>query len=329
MNSSPGNMTVSTVGAGLLVLAGLFLVGLIVLYDPPSLNSHPYILPILIGLIAFPAMIFTILFASRVTHSIGADSSAHAFGMPPGSIRAILATGFMVLVLIFGVFTITIAEPDSKMQTIHRISIADDANTTVEMLKYIKQYPQPYLLTAKSRDIAKGTGGEIIVQREVDNASSVQLAQQVLTMLATALTAIVGFYFGSRTANEPETSNKIRETRRAEATVENNRKRLDTVVADIEKYGGEKQIRGSIGDYSADEKTKQARFAAFDTWLAKIPAIRAKLNKLENIGTVGGQGSELENSIETGILTLEAEWKKIEHFYTTESFSMFDSMLVG
>lgn len=327
MNTQSGNMTVSTIGASLLVIAGLFLVGMIVILDPPGLANHPYILPILIGLIAFPAMIFTILYATRVTHSIGAGTDAHAFGMPPGSIRAILASGFMVLVLIFGIFSITIAGPNSKMHTVHRISISDEADTTSEMLKYINKYPQSYLLTARSKNLAKGTGGEIFVQREMDNASSIQLAQQVLTMLATALTAIVGFYFGSRTASEPDNFNNLKKNRQTEIKAANFRHRLQKVNSLMTKYGGDSQMRGSIGDYPANEKIRQDRIAVFDVWLAKIPTIRNKINELESSDTGKEWNSELESIIESEISAFEADWEKIEDFFTKDSFEMFDTLI--
>ncbi|MFA3919105.1 hypothetical protein [Ruegeria hyattellae] len=210
----------------------LLFVAALIWNNPDVLSDHRFVLPILIGMIAFPSLIFTIVYCFKALSASGMVSKYHAFGLPPGSIRAILAMGFIVLVLVFGIYLITeVSSPQRRVLVDTEVvkagdfrpkgQSADDKNETDAAYKErISNAEQAVSKGQESLREAYGQGfvvksniedgfTELNVYR-LDNGERVAtLAQQILTMLATALTAIVGFYFGSRTANEPEQSNSI------------------------------------------------------------------------------------------------------------------------
>ncbi|WP_136657647.1 hypothetical protein [Nitratireductor sp. XY-223] len=192
--------------AALCALVAFLAVLAMIRWPPPTLQEYRYLLPVLIGLVAFPILILSIVFCAWVMSKLSIANSTHAFGLPQGSIRAVLAIAFIVLVLIFGVFVLTEAGETGRM--------------LVATQKVVGPFPGQAILTTVSQELERlkeafgpehiyettidGTGDKAVatvsVYTVVDNSAVVQLAQQILTMLATALTAIVGFYFGSRSA---------------------------------------------------------------------------------------------------------------------------------
>lgn len=230
--------------------------------NPPILQEHRFILPILIGMIAFPALIVTILYCFSVLSFNGMASRFHAFGLPPGSIRAVLAMGFIVLLMVFGVYLITeIKTPHEKLLILSEEVRAGDFRPKGQSDAGTSETPAAHaqrIALAKS-ELAQATsekidqlrqiyGREFIVANEAEenenfaklnvykigeNDRIANLSQQILTMLATALTAIVGFYFGSRTANEPEQTHSLSQEKPENAkALESARETLAGAIAD-------------------------------------------------------------------------------------------------
>ena len=197
----------------ILLFLVILLIAVAMIWDNPQmLQDHRFVLPILIGMIAFASLIMTIVYCFRVLSRSGMASKRHAFALPPGSIRAILAMGFIVLVMVFGVYLITeVKTPQTRLLILsEKITAAepDLASAISEKMDQLRQiYGQGFVVadeTGEMDDFAT-----VNVYMLSDNDRIANLAQQILTMLATALTAIVGFYFGSRTANEPEQTNAM------------------------------------------------------------------------------------------------------------------------
>ncbi|MDA4846376.1 hypothetical protein [Hoeflea poritis] len=200
---------------GLIAACVIFAFGLVMLLifeQPPAIDTHRYILPVLIGLVAFPAIILSIIFCAWVMSKLSLTNSSYAFGLPQGTIRAVLALGFIVLVLIFGVFVLTEADKTSRILVDSQEVVATKKGTTIEVAiaerftELREQYREGYTFEV-DKDEAGGRAA-ISVWAPVDNSAVLQLSQQVLTMLATALTAIVGFYFGSRSSSTTQATNE-------------------------------------------------------------------------------------------------------------------------
>lgn len=340
----------ATFGGIVILLLGFVLIGF-VYWDGESQNS--YALPILMGMVAFPAMIFTILYASRVTYDLGVSSSGHAFGMPPGSIRAILAMGFIMLVLIFGVFTIHIGD-SSRWELVQTFKLANHEDTNDRLLNEIKNYPSSYKLTGKSafspgqiiparkanpaagitptsaRAAETSQGGEITVYKSVDNSSAVQLAQQVLTMLATALTAIVGFYFGSRTASEPQSTIQNRPTQDLLRQAKIIRDGLDVVVKGVLDNGGIVKINEAIVEKTGvdtDDNIElgKKRTATAMSWHSRFEAFGTKVTDLTSDQQQVLAVVDLLN-LTNELKSIEGDWAKILTALNIGGFTKFDEI---
>lgn len=239
MENSNEKGDLKLVSTGAIVLLGLTILAVIVAAVTTDIFSEfPYLLPVLIGLIAFTTMIFTVLYGSRVSFALNMGSPAHAFGMPPGSIRAILALGFMVLVLIIGVFTITTVRDQDRPVRVSTFVVEQPGQLDAQREKVADQYGKDFTVVAVPESVGEKARIDVFIPAG-DNRAVTQLSQQVLTMVATALTAIVGFYFGSRTANEPEATQKADRRRRIQELTDSVRTRVDEIHNTFEKLGGE------------------------------------------------------------------------------------------
>lgn len=263
-----------------LLLLGTSMVGIgLLAWGTDVFQQYPYFLPVLIGLVAFTSMILTVLYGSRVARALGMDSPQHAFGMPPGSIRAILALGFMVLVLILGVFTITIVRDDSLI-AVDRITPQSETVLAARD-RLAGEYGSDYVAIAVP-GAEPGTGYVEIKKLAGANQAVVQLSQQVLTMVATALTAIVGFYFGSRTANEPEATQKADRTRRVREFLERAGKRLKKLDDEVSAGGGPDAIRTAISE-TTEDPARTVYLDVLRRWEELRERLRRDIEVVENL----------------------------------------------
>lgn len=149
---------------------------------------------VLVGLVAITGFVSAL---SVTASRLGILDSRHPFGLPEGSIRAILTFAFIVLVGVFASYLL--------------VQTSRQAFTTPN---------EPMTLTARDRAEAHaiqsqlGQDGLVIVSGAGDTFKAVLLprtdyrladdvAKQILTMLSTMLAAMIGFYFGSRPNETP------------------------------------------------------------------------------------------------------------------------------
>lgn len=146
---------------------------------------------IMIGIaiaIVLVAMI-TVLFTVAAGFSfLGLASPSFAFGLPEGSIRALIALFLIQIFIVFGIY-------------IHSQS---------------DNYYGPFKMTVSQSEAmdgvvlivpAKGEYGEIIpgyvdVYMLKENENQARLAQQLLTTVGTLVVAVAGFYFGSNSVSK-------------------------------------------------------------------------------------------------------------------------------
>ena len=315
-----------------LILSVLLPIAIILFIAPTALRSYEYLLPILIGLVAFPAMIFTIIYASRVAHSLGVASQQHAFGMPPGSVRAILAISFVVLVLIFGVYTMAKVSGSANWKVVTTLDVPKDQNSFEFYKSLLSDFPKEYYLELDR--VKDDKGGIITVKKQIDDPMVAQIAQQVLTMLATALTAIVGFYFGSRASSEPDLSALLRGSIK-EDKISKFAQRVNAIRDAITVNGGIKTIRDFISQpyYSKRNiEVTRRRLKAFDLWQAKISDVESQLKAIRELASYKADPSSVDqvklDQLDKLVGNIEENWSYVVSFLKTENISEVDKMTV-
>jgi hypothetical protein len=135
--------------------------------------------------------------------SISLSETRDAFALPPGTIRALLAVGLLVVFVVFGIGELNrLNEASSVGKEIETTTApANDDGTAAAIAKYermgIIAIPQPRPAVSPAPDVV-----ELRLYRRTDPAAANDLAKQLMTMISTLLTTVVGFYFGSRSASE-------------------------------------------------------------------------------------------------------------------------------
>ena len=130
----------------------------------------------LISLIAILTITVSVLTA------LGLSDPERAFGMPDGTIRAVIA---LSLILIFSIMSIYL------YQSI-RNPVTREITVTKEQLG---QIPAREILSSTPME---GEADLYRVQRLYSNESSKDFARQLLTTISTLVVAVAGFYFGTR-----------------------------------------------------------------------------------------------------------------------------------
>jgi hypothetical protein len=150
--------------------------------------------------IALLIIFMTALAASSIIFvSLKMGSNEEAFGLPSGSVRALLAIGIMILFVVFGLPVVSShsEELSSRQATV-------PAEQVAEVMRLNKE--QGFLVRVLSSTGAAGTPGARtqleIVQMNSVTAAQMDLNKQMLTAIITLLTTVIGFYFGSRSATD-------------------------------------------------------------------------------------------------------------------------------
>ena len=135
-------------------------------------------------------------------------NESEAFGLPSGSIRAVIAIAIMVLLLIFGLPYVS-SDPGTKV--VNRTALDRDVLVSCERVESeVKRYEAVGLIPvldarACQPQAPAGATASIAIygrSRQSDplTRDRLETSRQLLTAIITLLTTIIGFYFGSQQA---------------------------------------------------------------------------------------------------------------------------------
>jgi len=145
-------------------------------------TSRPETLLPLIVLIGTLVTLLTILAIVSVAALFGLTNPGHAFGLPPGTIQAVIA---VTLIILFPVMTLFLYS-----------NIADPAPHVETGLTPEEADALPRDLLISETEMEDGTFTVVLRGRTTE--SSDQIARELVTILGTLVTAVVAFYFGAR-----------------------------------------------------------------------------------------------------------------------------------
>ena len=184
---------------GILVATGLLLLvfGFAILLALPDIVLHSNPVWFIGLLIIFGASLALIAVVFRW---LGLQAPGEAFGLPSGSIRTLLAVGVMVLFAVFGLAAISTDEgwkgpADEPLKTTAVVT-GDAAAVQAE----IKRYKALNIAAVPASGSASGAELKLYPMKSFKSQEAIDLQKQIITALVTLLTAVVSFYFGSRSA---------------------------------------------------------------------------------------------------------------------------------
>jgi hypothetical protein len=133
-----------------------------------------------------------------LSRAVGIVEPTAALGLPPGSIRALLALGLAIVFVSVASWVLGgLFDPTGR------------AISTVQMQRdqvdaYRKNYPdRDYIIGETSVPVPSGTPTDVIVKVYLkQDQGMLDMAKQILTISATVLVTVVGFYFGSNSSSE-------------------------------------------------------------------------------------------------------------------------------
>lgn len=156
------------------------------------------------GFIALLIIFMTALAASSLVFvGLNVGSKEEAFGLPSGSVRALIAIGIMILFVVFGMPVVS-----SEPKELFKREASVPADQLAAVIKLNNE--QGYVVRIADAGGPAGPGGtpaarpatiEIVRMNSVTDAQ-MDLNKQMLTAIVTLLTTVVGFYFGSRSATD-------------------------------------------------------------------------------------------------------------------------------
>jgi len=179
-------------GAGLVVVGLLAFVGTVAVTSSSQPTSLAF--AAMSGVALLSLTLIGIIVLSR---AIGMTDATQALGLPQGSVRALLA--FALAIVFVSVASWTLGGLFDPIGA--QVAKSDGAAADVDA--FLKRYQDDprYIIFATKPD-GKPASATVFLKREAPDKDVVDIAKQIVTISATVLVTIVGFYFGSKTTTD-------------------------------------------------------------------------------------------------------------------------------
>ncbi|WP_275782699.1 hypothetical protein [Pararhizobium gei] len=184
---------------GNVIFGGLFVIVVAVLgivaWSSSAFENFGYVIPVICLFVSIAAFLMLLL---HYSDSLGVDVSSvpvGALGLPEGSVRAFLAISLFALVAVFGTFIYF----ESGKGTTYPIVRVVTAGSIAEAKDLQNQAPAGVMVVyeKKGTEANDQTQQVTYISLTADESRN-DIAKQLLTMIMTLLTTVIGFYFGSR-----------------------------------------------------------------------------------------------------------------------------------
>ncbi len=334
----------------LIILGGTVFVGLLAWIFQPDQESSSNGFGTLAGLILLGMVVFigimNILTLSAAR--IGMLDGRQPFGLPEGSVRAILTIAFIVLVGVLSSFLLTgsnnrtgysakgvvleivkdRASADLRASAIMNtyganalvaIEEAEEqkqraSDPTVQKQKVVPKPNQPAPAPEQppeADDVEAIPVFKIVIYPKVDYSVADDISKQTLTMVSTILAAMIGFYFATRSdAGAADPASVVRT---------NALKALRELMKEIKPEDLVAAIKAKLADYAklvqkmpeSDAELQKAAAEEIRTWEAKLAGYETKLEIAKTVGE-NDKASYLEiDNATKGVRTISNELQKL------------------
>ena len=247
---------------------------------------------ILVGLAAFIAIMNVLTFSAYLVKIIDVKEP---FGLPNGTVRAILTIAFIVLVGVLASFLLT----NSSERTPYSGTPITVKVTKNQLDDKIKELSASGIVSVEQLG-TDNTPATLQFFPRQDYRLADDVAKQILTMLSTILAAMIGFYFGAQTPSTASSSSESQERESAKKDLEGlaaqaqavRKAADDKVNADAAKQPTIDPIKASLK--GIDDKIAAARTAADDT---SVPIERVR-SAVTDAKTAAAALDELKRKID-------------------------------
>jgi hypothetical protein len=132
-----------------------------------------------------------------VSQAVGVTTPLAALGLPGGSVRALLA--FSMVIAFVAIASTTLSDRGTSGAVVYTQDVdpSDAASVSKAIQTAQATFPPPRFLTFVNSSAKTVQVVDSESQRQVFD-----LQKQILTIIATALVTVIGFYFGSKTSSD-------------------------------------------------------------------------------------------------------------------------------
>lgn len=306
----------------MIILGGTVFVGLLGWIFQPSQESATNGFGTLAGLILLGMVVFigimNILTLSAAR--IGMLDGRQPFGLPEGSVRAILTIAFIVLVGVLSSFLLTGSNNRTGYSTkgvvLESLSSRDAADQRAAAI--MLTYGANALVAVEQEQTMVGTPPQettafkIRIYPKVDYSVSDDISKQTLTMVSTILAAMIGFYFASRSdagaadpanvtrTNALKTLRELLVSTHPEEAVIAAREKLEAYT-----LRAKEALRDSVTEWKAEE-------AVIKIWEANLTGYEAKLKAVKTVSDNDRAAHDTIMAAKTDIETINDELQQLQ-----------------
>jgi hypothetical protein len=193
---SGGTDSITAYNAGLLG-AGLVALGLVAFVGTVAVTSSSAPSSLAFAAMSGVALLsLTLVGIMVLTRAVGMTDGTQALGLPQGSVRALLA--FALAIVFVAVSSWTLGGLFDPMGP----EVAKDQGATADVEAFLKPYENDHYIIVETQPDAKTSAATVYLRREAPEKDVVDIAKQIVTISATVLVTIVGFYFGAKSTTD-------------------------------------------------------------------------------------------------------------------------------